>query len=354
MNKTKLIVPSGVRYISRWNEYSLENFQFPHILDKKIPGCGYTEYCLGCSLPIILCSPRKILLENKEAQPQHLGKVFYFRNELEYDSNIDKDISESANAKLKRSSVFDDSAPILDNSIIKFFNESFYINDSDISENFLKQIENVQLMNPTAIYADLTYNGQNDLFIFRGDSIAFYTLIISLNDFLNTTEIFHSLEIDNGCVKSIDIGKIFCKNIAFCIINNKRGFKVPYLYKNNQMLEQFYYWSPKEQKYMLDKSVTQEQIQNAYCPEDYFAYNGLKFSKLDSKLTDEDLKGLDKAQLRLMRNAVYARHGRTFKSEDLQSLWECYNWYEKNPNYSDDLLTEVDKYNIELIQKYEK
>ncbi len=243
---------------------------------------------------------------------------------------------------------------ILDNSIIKFFNESFYINDSDISENFLKQIENVQLMNSTAIYADLTYNGQNDLFIFRGDSIAFYTLIISLNDFLNTTEIFHSLEIDNGCVKSIDIGKIFGKNIAFCIINNKRGFKVPYLYKNNQMLEQFYYWSPKEQKYILDKSVTQEQIQNAYCPEDYFAYNGLKFSKLDSKLTDEDLKGLDKAQLRLMRNAVYARHGRTFKSVDLQSLWECYNWYEKNPNYSDDLLTEVDKYNIELIQKYEK
>ena len=50
---------------------------------------------------------------------------------------------------------------------------------------------------------------------------------------------------------------------------------------------------------------------------------------------------------------VYARHGRTFKSVDLQSLWECYTWYEKNPNYSDDLLTETDKYNIELVQKFE-
>lgn len=86
---------------------------------------------------------------------------------------------------------------------------------------------------------------------------------------------------------------------------------------------------------------------------DLFTKNEFEFSKLDSKLTEADLKDLDKAQLRLMRNAVYARHGRTFKSVDLQSLWECYTWYKKNPNYSDALLTDVDKYNIELIQKYE-
>ena len=115
----------------------------------------------------------------------------------------------------------------------------------------------------------------------------------------------------------------------------------------------FFYWDKNEQCYILDESVTHDQLKNAYCPDDYFAYNGLKFSKLDSKLTEEDLKDLDKAQLRLMRNAVYARHGRTFKSVDLQSLWECYTWYKKNPNYSDDLLTETDKYNIEIIKSYE-
>ena len=106
-------------------------------------------------------------------------------------------------------------------------------------------------------------------------------------------------------------------------------------------------------KYILDESVTENQLQNAWCLEDYFAYNGLKFSKLDSKLIAEDLRDLDKAQLRLMRNTVYARHGRTFKSVDLQSLWECYTWYKKNPNNSDSLLTDIDKYNIKLIQKYE-
>ena len=86
---------------------------------------------------------------------------------------------------------------------------------------------------------------------------------------------------------------------------------------------------------------------------DLFTKKELSYSKLDKKLTDEDIKYLTKNQLRIMRNAIYARHGRTFKSVDLQTLWESYTWYKKNPNYSDDLLTDIDKYNIQIIQKYE-
>lgn len=242
---------------------------------------------------------------------------------------------------------------ILDDNSIIFFNESFFIKDSDISQTFYNQIKNIQLKNSTAIFADLNFDCKKDLFIFRGDSISFYSDIIDLSDINNTTNIFHSNEIDNHISNSIEIGKLFGKNISFCIINNKRGFKVPYQYKNNQVIEKFYYWSPSEQRYILDETVTLEQIKNANCPEDFFAYNSLNFSKLDSKLTDADLKDLDKLQLRLMRNAVYARHGRTFKSVDLQSLWECYTWYKKNPNYSDSMLSNIDKYNIDLIQKYE-
>ena len=240
-----------------------------------------------------------------------------------------------------------------DNSII-FFNESFYINKSDISQTFYNQIKNIQLNNSTSIFADLNFDCKKDLFIFRGDSISFYSIIIDLSELNNTTILFHSNEIDNHFFKSTEIGKLFGKNISFCIINNKRGFTIPYQIKNKEVITKFYYWSASEQRYILDESVTQEQIKNANCPEDYFAYNGLKFSKLDSKLTEEDLKELDKTQLRLMRNAVYARHGRTFKSVDLQSLWECYTWYKKNPKYSDSLLTDIDKYNIDLIQKYEQ
>ena len=86
----EIIVPEGIRFISDWKNYSLGWFQFQHILDKKIPGCGYTEYCIRAKLPIILCSPRKILLENKSEQHP---EVFYFKNELEDDLELDKDLT---------------------------------------------------------------------------------------------------------------------------------------------------------------------------------------------------------------------------------------------------------------------
>lgn len=96
MERFKLIVPKGIRFISDWckleNGYSLENFQFPHMLDKKMTGCGFTEYCITNDLDMIICSPRRILLENKE--DQHTGEVYYFRNELsEVVDNFDIDIS---------------------------------------------------------------------------------------------------------------------------------------------------------------------------------------------------------------------------------------------------------------------
>ncbi len=85
-----IIVPSGIRYISDWREYD-EKYLLdqPHILDKKIPGCGFTEYCIRNKRNIILCSPRKILLQNKF--DQHRDDVFYAVNELDVSLNVDKD-----------------------------------------------------------------------------------------------------------------------------------------------------------------------------------------------------------------------------------------------------------------------
>jgi len=86
----KIIVPESVRFISDWGEYNLNDFNFQHILDKKVPGCGYTEYCLRNDMDIILCSPRKVLLQNKK--DQHEKDVFYFKNDIEPSANYDKDL----------------------------------------------------------------------------------------------------------------------------------------------------------------------------------------------------------------------------------------------------------------------
>lgn len=86
-----LVVPKGIRFLSDWKDYGLEKFPFKHILNKTITGCGFTEYCIHCNLNIILCSPRKILLENKEDQNSNL--VFYARNLYEPITNYEQDLT---------------------------------------------------------------------------------------------------------------------------------------------------------------------------------------------------------------------------------------------------------------------
>ncbi len=89
MEKIIIPVPKSVRYISDWSGFSLpEN---PSILNKQITGCGFTEWCITNDKPSILCSPRKILLENKEEQ--HSGEVLYVRNELDRVLDVDRDLS---------------------------------------------------------------------------------------------------------------------------------------------------------------------------------------------------------------------------------------------------------------------
>ena len=89
MNKITIDVPEGIRYISDWKEFNLpEN---PCIINKQITGCGFTEWCIRNNQNIILCSPRKILLENKEEQ--HPGEVFYLRNDSDKVIDVDKDLN---------------------------------------------------------------------------------------------------------------------------------------------------------------------------------------------------------------------------------------------------------------------
>ena len=91
MQKEKIKVPSGIRYISEWNEFNFSKFPGKCIINKQLPGCGFTEYCIRSNENIILCSPRKMLLKNKK--DQHEFEVYLVVNELEKEVNIDKDLS---------------------------------------------------------------------------------------------------------------------------------------------------------------------------------------------------------------------------------------------------------------------
>ena len=228
-------------------------------------------------------------------------------------------------------------------------------------------------------YGDFTFDGIPDIAWIKNTQFELRVIISRIDNFNEGQyfEVCYPPAIHNKSLypelMTKDCYYITLDNIRFCIVNGRRGIRVLTLGEvkeckdsfhsnsfgysmwniNKGLSYSFFYWSQEEQRYVLDETVTREELENAWCPEDYFAYNGLQFSKLEGRLTDKDLKSLDNTQLRIMRNAVYARHGRPFQSVDLQSLWDCYSWYKKNPEYTDDLLTETDKYNICLIQKYE-
>lgn len=89
--KEVIKVPKGIRYLGQ-NESNFNLEMFPNycILDKQLPGCGFTEYCLTGSEPIILASPRIMLINNKADQHP---EVFLVKNEMDKDPNVDKDLT---------------------------------------------------------------------------------------------------------------------------------------------------------------------------------------------------------------------------------------------------------------------
>ena len=90
MNRQKIEVPEGIRFLSDWDWFSLDKFPSKCIINKQIPGCGFTEYCIRSNENIILCSPRKLLLKNKF--DQHENEVYLVVNEMDKDVNVDKDL----------------------------------------------------------------------------------------------------------------------------------------------------------------------------------------------------------------------------------------------------------------------
>src|SRR3990172_7279075 len=73
-------------------------------------------------------------------------------------------------------------------------------------------------------------------------------------------------------------------------------------------------------------------------------------------LAKADLANCDCAQLELLRNEIFARHGKKFKREDLQKHFESQPWYKfdpKNPDGSKSL-NSFEKKNAATIANMEK
>lgn len=78
------------------------------------------------------------------------------------------------------------------------------------------------------------------------------------------------------------------------------------------------------------------------------------FTQASSRpLTAEELSVMDRANLRIMRNEIFARYGYIFKDGGLRAHFEQQSWYKPTQTDVTHLLTDLEKQNIGMIELYE-
>lgn len=73
-------------------------------------------------------------------------------------------------------------------------------------------------------------------------------------------------------------------------------------------------------------------------------------------LTQTDIAGLSKQDLRIARNEIYARHGRRFNSADLQAYFDGCSWYNGTiaaGSFTDDMLNDTELANARFLRAAE-
>ena len=213
-----------------------------------------------------------------------------------------------------------------------------------IETTLYKQINSFRYFSSSIFIYDFNHDGEDEILDFSVGNGILYS--IQSFDFVN-----------NKYKWLLDISVDFPSSVPafeFIIYNKKQGIKI-YQFNNEtrNFLWNFYYYDRIQQKYVQDESASSEELEQIHGSPDFFAEAGIDYTKLERHLLPSDLEGFSKPALRIWRNAIYARHGRTFKSEDLQALFNEYAWYKPDENYSDEKLTDIDKANIKLIQEFE-
>jgi len=138
-------------------------------------------------------------------------------------------------------------------------------------------------------------------------------------------------------------------------IHGKR-FSEPWL---QQYFEERYWYKPSdkydaksltalEQKNLLTIEAAQKKSRKiAIAPGDMELF-------ADKLIAPAMLHGLSLNELRLLRNEIYARHGREFQAPWLSQYFFSQPWYSPDDNFKDEQLSGKDKQNVETIVAYEK
>ena len=78
-----------------------------------------------------------------------------------------------------------------------------------------------------------------------------------------------------------------------------------------------------------------------------------KFDYAKQLATREQLKDLLLDDLGRLRGIIFGRHGRVFKDRDIKSYLEEQPWYKANPNFSNSMLNDTERANLDLVRELE-
>lgn len=71
-------------------------------------------------------------------------------------------------------------------------------------------------------------------------------------------------------------------------------------------------------------------------------------------LVAADIEGLTQEELRIVRNVHFARYGRKYDQPGLGDYFYSRAWYKPNESYSDSMINDTDKANVDLIVRTER
>lgn len=144
MEKEIIKVPFGIKYISEWEDYSYPEGHC--IVDKGVTGCGYTEYGLTNDKNVILCSPRKLLLENKAEKHKDDINILYLENNIKnFENSKDLEVLMADhiikcrlnNLPIKFMITYDSAHYLIDYLVSKNLIDRFYIIADEFQSIFL-------------------------------------------------------------------------------------------------------------------------------------------------------------------------------------------------------------------------
>jgi hypothetical protein len=130
--------------------------------------------------------------------------------------------------------------------------------------------------------------------------------------------------------------------------------------------ERIFLLHKKEFKYdptlAINESITNEQLTGGQYAEyedmagpEKISKDVVKYNASAVELKKSQVENMYKGDMEIIRNAVYARHGYSFKSKRMRFIFDKFvDWYMPVKTDVRNELTKLEQKNIELLQRYEK